>query len=105
MKNLFSEIIRIELVKELLSEGRVEDAKARYPDYVNTINYFVANDPSGNNKYLDWLIKLYVNDDDAGKYSLVGYITIFHKNINKFTKKDINQYKTWDEFEKAETPL
>ena len=105
MKNLFSEIIRIELVKELLSEGRVEDAKARYPDYVNTINYFVANDPSGNNKYLDWLIKLYVNDDDATNYSLVEYITIFHKNINKFTKKDINQYKTWDEFEKAVLPV
>ena len=105
MKNLFSEIIRIELVKELLSEGRVEDAKARYPDYEGYVDFFVANDPSGNNKYLDWIMKVYVNEDYATKDLLVKYITIFHKNISKFTKKDINQYKTWDEFEKAVLPV
>lgn len=105
MKNLFSEIIRIELVKELLSEGRVEDAKARYPNYEEYVDFFAANDPSGNNKYLDWMMKMYIREDYASKDLLVKYITIFHKNISKFTKKDINQYKTWDEFEKAVLPV
>jgi len=106
MKNLFSEIIKLELVKELLSEGRVETAKEKYPDYINTIDYFVLNDPSGNNKYLDWLIKIFVNDDDAVfKGEMVDFIKIFHKNISKFTKKDINQYKTWSEFYDAVKPI
>jgi len=104
-KNVFSEIFKFELVKELLSEGRVEDAKAKYPDYEDYVDFFVENDPSGNNKYLDWLMKMYVNEDYATKDLLVKYTTIFHKNISKFTKKDINQYKTWDEFEKAVLPV
>ena len=104
-KNVFSEIFKFELVKELLSEGRVEDAKAKYPNYEDYVDFFVENDPSGNNKYLDWLMKMYVNEDYATKDLLVKYTTIFHKNISKFTKKDINQYKTWDEFEEAVLPV
>lgn len=105
MKNLISEIIKIELVKELLSEGRVETTKEKYPGHDDLVDYFVRNDPSGNNKYLDWMVKRYLKDEYAYKREIVEYVTIFHKNINKFTKRDINQYKTWEEFEAVVKPV
>lgn len=59
MKSVLSEIIKIELVKSLLSEGRVEDAKAKYPQDTEVVDYFVSQDPAGNNKYLPWMMKTY----------------------------------------------
>jgi hypothetical protein len=41
----------------LLLEGRKEKARERYPQFSDNIfNYYVENDPSGNQKYLDWLL-------------------------------------------------
>ena len=41
----------------LLLEGRVENARNRYPQFSDLIfNYYVDNDPSGNQKYLDWML-------------------------------------------------
>ena len=57
MSNLISEIIKFELIRGVLSEGRVEDAKAKYPEFENLIDFLVQNDPSGNNKYLMWFVK------------------------------------------------
>lgn len=56
------EIILEKLIR-VLSEGRVDDVKKKYPELIDAtgespiIDYFVANDPSGNNKYLDWMAK------------------------------------------------
>jgi len=46
------------LLEELLFENRLEDVKKKYPEVDPAIiDYFVKEDPSGNNKYLDWLVK------------------------------------------------
>ena len=44
--------------KQRLTEGRLEDAKRQYGDVSpKFIDYISVNDPSGNNKYLRWIIK------------------------------------------------
>ncbi len=44
--------------KQRLTEGRVEDAKRQFPTiHPKLIDYISSKDPSGNNKYLKWIIK------------------------------------------------
>lgn len=51
------------ILKSILTENRVKNIKKKYPELVDStgespiIDYFIANDPSGNNKYLEWMIK------------------------------------------------
>lgn len=48
----------MERVENLLLEGRLEDVKAKYPEPLwDEIDKLAAIDPSGNQKYLDWLAK------------------------------------------------
>lgn len=48
----------MERVENLLLEGRLEDVKAKYPEPLwDEIDKLAAIDPSGNQKYLDWLTK------------------------------------------------
>lgn len=48
----------MERVENLLLEGRLEDVKDRYPQPMwGEIDKLAAIDPSGNQKYLDWLAK------------------------------------------------
>ena len=50
--------IILENIRKVLSENRIGDVKKKYPEVDPTIiDYFVKEDPSGNNKYLDWLVK------------------------------------------------
>jgi len=49
------------ILENLLTEGRVEDVKKRYPKPTwGSIDELVEIDPSGNNKYLDWVSKNYL---------------------------------------------
>lgn len=49
------------ILESLLTEGRVEDVKKRYPKPTwRSIDELVEIDPSGNNKYLDWMAKNYL---------------------------------------------
>jgi len=50
--------IIIESIRKILLENRVDDVRKKFPN-VNPefIDYFVKNDPSGNQKYLEWLVK------------------------------------------------
>jgi len=76
--------------KSILLEGRKEDARAKYPDVSESdFNYFVENDPSGNQKYLDWLLKYSVQ---VGPAHLIQYIDFFHQHQNMFIQKDINKH-------------
>lgn len=44
--------------KQRLTEGRVEDAKKQFPSISpDLINYISSNDPSGNNKYIKWILR------------------------------------------------
>jgi hypothetical protein len=86
--------------KILITEGRVEDMKKRYPEHENVVDLFVEGDPSGNNKYLQWMMKQHVkNQEDIG--DILTVTTRFHQNIQRLQKKDINQYKTVNELAEA----
>ncbi len=50
--------IILERVENLLLEGRLEDVKSKYPELSwNQVDKLASIDPSGNNKYLEWLAK------------------------------------------------
>jgi hypothetical protein len=97
------------LNEDLLAEGRLQDAKKKYPDHAEYIDAMSAKDPSGNNKYLMWMAKQFNTDasnfsmSDQGKKIYVDTITDlvskFHKSVQRLEKKDINQYETLDELD------
>ena len=50
--------IILENIRKVLLENRIDDVKKKFPEVDPAIiDYFVKEDPSGNNKYLDWLVK------------------------------------------------
>jgi hypothetical protein len=76
--------------ENLVLEGRKEDARAKYPDVPNDVfDFYVDNDPSGNQKYLDWLLKYFLQ---VGPSYLIQYIEFFHQHQNMFIEKDINRH-------------
>ena len=97
------------LNEDLLAEGRLDDAKEKYPDDAEYIDQLSKIDPSGNNKYLMWMAKQLDYHtrgmSNAGKEILVEILTeliqSFHKNIQRLKQKDINQYKSLDDVEAA----
>jgi hypothetical protein len=55
--------ITLENIRKVLSENRVDDVRKKFPDVSSEIvDYFVKNDPSGNQKYLEWLVKAMVHE-------------------------------------------
>jgi hypothetical protein len=98
MKSVLSEVIKIEILKRVLSEGRVEDAKSKYPQDTEVVDYFVSQDPAGNNKYLPWMMKTYKQAPEGARQQAKELISQmikgFHQHSARLEKKDINQYKT-----------
>lgn len=48
----------LERIKEVLLENRIDDVKKKFPNVSpDLIDFFVRNDPSGNQKYLEWMVK------------------------------------------------
>ncbi len=60
---------------------------------VKTIQQLSQFDPSGNNKYLDWILNRRLNTKAQLK-TLKDFVTCFHTSPNKFKYHDIYQYKT-----------
>ena len=97
------------LNEDLLTEGRLQDAKKKFPEDAVYIDQLSKIDPSGNNKYLMWMAKHLDyhtrGATDTAKETLVDTLTdliqSFHKNIQRLEKKDINQYKSLDDVETA----
>lgn len=92
----------------LLVEGRVEDAREKYPEMEDeAFDYLVANQPAGsNNKYLLWCCKqadaLLRNDPDPqGLRIVIDAVRLFDGNKQRLEKKDLNQYKDTAEVEAA----
>ena len=80
----------IKKITNILLEGRKEDARAKYPNVPESdFNYFVENDPSGNQKYLGWLLKYF---PQVGPAYLMEYIKFFHQYQNMFIEKDISRH-------------
>lgn len=86
----------IECVKRILLEGRLEDAQAKYPEVpAQYWHVFIENDPSGNLKYLDWMVKnsgFVITDAEYNLDFLFKAVELFHKNKHKYPKKDIYAY-------------
>jgi len=49
--------IKYNILEQIITEGRLEDMIKKYEGKVseNVIRQLSAGDPSGNNKYLDWM--------------------------------------------------
>lgn len=112
MKSVISEIIKIELLKDLLAEGRLEDAKSKYPQDTEIVDYFVSQDPSVNNKYLPWEMKVYkqlqtTNQELLTRHKelIANLIKVFHNNTARLQQKDINQYKTLADLHNILNPI
>jgi len=66
MKNIFKYII----LEQLLTENRIQQAKDKYPCIPpQLVSYLAAGDPSGNNKYLDWMCKQIWDAEGVNKIS------------------------------------
>jgi ribosomal protein S17E len=92
-----------------LIESRLSDLKEKYAHISDWVNFFAAADPSGKNKYLQWMVKTFDKNIDENsstefKQEIAGKIyqltKAFHKNAQRMPKKDINQYKSWEELER-----
>ena len=104
------------IINEILTEGRVEDAKALIAksflpdeehDYAEMVDYLVDNDPSGNNKYLMWMVNRMIDDNedttDNTEGNLIDLVTDFHSPVvqARVPSKDINYYKNTEELDDA----
>jgi len=100
-------------LKNILLEGRIEDAQQYFENAVGdwpvaelnnhagigdgtnlegVLQHFVNNDPSGNNKYLMWMVKMYVNPEERGTSpnDISSLAQRFHKNIDRIHPAFIN---------------
>jgi len=95
-------------LQHILLEGRVEDAQQYFEKAVGSwpvadegnpagigastnvegvLDHFVQNDPSGNNKYLMWMVKMYLNPEERGTSpnDISSLVERFHKNIDRLS--------------------
>ena len=113
MKSLISEIIKIELSCKLLSESRIQDTKTKFPQDIDIVDYFVSQDPSGNNKYLNWAMKVYkqlppnapAELKEKHKELIANHIKSFHQHSSKLEIRDINKYKSLADLNTVLSPL
>ena len=93
-------------LSKILLEGRVEDAQRYFEKAVGSwpvaepgnpvgigsqtnlegvLDHFVQNDPSGNNKYLMWMVKRYIDPEERGTSpnDISSLVQRFHKNVDR----------------------
>jgi hypothetical protein len=93
-------------LNNIILEGRVEDAQQYFEKAVGSwpvaepgnpagigsqtnldgvLQHFVQNDPSGNNKYLMWMVKMYLNPEERGTSpnDISSLVQRFHKNVDR----------------------
>lgn len=88
-------------VSTLLVEGRVDDAREKFPDIEEEDwQQLVAQQPAGsNNKYLMWSANQV--DEGFSVEVVVQVIRLFDGHVQRLKQKDINQYKDVGAIEKA----
>lgn len=92
----------LEEIQLTFLEGKVQDLKKKYPSLSPVIDDLSSKDPSKTNKYLDWSLKHY---KEAPLQDLTNVIDNFHKNSQRLQKKDINQYKDFEELKNTVSAL
>jgi len=91
------------LDSNILLEGRKEDAIKKYgEEHTDLVNLLSNVDPSGNNKYLNWMVKMSLGLG-AGDFiptadNVARQISIFRRNLQRIKNKDINSYKDFQDF-------
>lgn len=78
----------------LLVEAKADNLKKKFPSLAHEIDKLNQSLPA---KYLDWAVKQL--DAGSSVNDIVPTLQFFHKNINRFLKKDVNAYKTLKELE------
>ena len=86
------------LESTVLLEGRREDAIKKYgEEHEKLINALSQADPSGNNKYLDWMVKTALGQNQDVQIPstdlILRVVEGFHKQLARIKNKDINSYK------------
>ena len=72
------------LLEEIIFEGRLDDLKKKYNEIpVEVIEKLSKEDPSGNNKYLEFLLQNYSERSASWNTNMVNIIKDFHKNLQK----------------------
>tara|TARA_R110000803_G_scaffold176662_1_gene239059 strand:- start:1963 stop:3342 length:1380 start_codon:yes stop_codon:yes gene_type:complete len=95
------------LESTILLEGRLEDVKAKYPGNDELIDRLSQNDPSDNNKYLEWMTKQVMGKGrDEGipmADKVIQMVDKFHISGDRLKKQDfpldLNQYKSVQQLE------
>ena len=82
-------------VRSLLVESKVDDLKKKYPNV--DVDLYADNDPSRNNKYLEWMVKQAVKGHS--QEDIIATVSYFHINVVRFKSKDINAYKDLKDLE------
>lgn len=77
--------------------ARIDNVKLKYPNIAEHIDDLKYGDPSGNDKYLEWMARQL--NEGFRKEDIIPTVNFFHKHLNKFENKDINQYKNLKELE------
>ncbi len=92
------------LESNLILEGRKEDAIRKYgEEHTELINLLSDADPSGNNKYLSWMVGASLgNLEDSNNTptadTVARRVKDFHNQLSRIEKKDIGSYKNFAEF-------
>lgn len=93
-----------------LFESRISDVEKKYQSWIelnpDTYDYVVSHDPSGNQKYLDWVIKTLMNtyDRNYNHYvvTIMKSLEIIHQHMDLIPveQRDINRLVTFDQLNK-----
>lgn len=79
----------------VLTEGRKEDVMAKYPDAPKEIvEHFSQNDPSGNNKYLEWMVVHYLDGETSEGYvtQILEVVSNYHSKLNLINKNTLQEF-------------
>jgi hypothetical protein len=76
----------------LVMAAKVDDLKAKYPDFEEEIDRANSSDPTPTKKYIEWAAKQIAGGEDVD--DVIDAFTEFHDNLPRIAKKDIYQYKT-----------
>ena len=98
MKSIVEQIIFEEILR--LAEDKKSFLLNKYPDQKELIDFLSQNDPSGLNKYLEYMLVQIVKRGRS-KEDVVHMVNFFHDNVKKLKNKDISAYKTIEDIEGA----
>ena len=82
--------IKYRLLEQILIEGRLEDTIKKYSEKLPEpiIKELSQADPSGNNKYLEWMVKTVIQAPNS-KADVIVKIKCYHENVNRLSDNHV----------------